>query len=66
MARPKTSVRPELARKVGVSQPTLSRRTRQAGSLQAMDNDKKKSPEGDAAKRRSWTAEEKVRVVFEA
>ena len=56
----------ELAKKVGVSQPTLSRWMRQAGSLQTMDKDKQKSPEGDAAKRRSWTAEEKVRVVFEA
>jgi transposase-like protein len=31
-----------------------------------MENDKRKSRADDAGKRRSWTAEEKVRVVFEA
>ena len=64
-----------LAREVGVAQPTLSRWLRAAPSLGAMSKQKKKSNQGKARQRktqstskssRSWSAEEKLRVVMAA
>jgi transposase-like protein len=52
-----------LGREVGIAQPTLSRWARDARRLARM-NSQKKDP--TPSPRRSWTAEEKLRVVLEA
>ena len=59
-----------LARETGVSQATLSRWLKQAGTLRGMSNDTAK-PSGVASGARSrrpqdWTADEKLRAVVEA
>ena len=51
-----------LSRDVGIAQPTLSRWVRQARRLPRMNNEKN----NPTPSRRTWTAEEKVRVVLEA
>jgi len=50
-----------LSREVGVPQPTLSRWLRQARSLRGMPH-----PEQPSKRPRSWSIEEKLRVVVEA
>lgn len=50
-----------LSQEMGVSQPTLSRWLRQAGTLEGM---KKKPSKSKARSSRQWTAEEKLRVVL--
>lgn len=61
MAGPENISGHALAREVGVSQPTLSRWLRAARSLRGM------SPPDESSKRpRSWSSQEKLRVVIEA
>lgn len=50
-----------LAREMGITQPTLSRWLRQAGTLESM---KKKPLNKRSRSPRRWTAEEKLRVVL--
>ena len=53
-----------LAEESGVSQPTLSRWLREAGSVPPMSDDKSKAPK--ARRPQDWSAEEKLRAVVQA
>lgn len=53
-----------LAQEVGIGQPTLSRWLRDARSVGGMG--KKKSKSGERAKRKVWSADEKLRLLGES
>lgn len=54
----------ELARQVGIPQPTLSRWRREAATLRAVNPPKDEKPQ--SANHSKWTLDEKLRVIAEA
>lgn len=67
LAAPNAPSAGALARQVGVAQPTLSSWLREARTLPDMGKDPNGKPaEGPPRSSRSWTAEEKLKIVMEA
>lgn len=67
MTGPRATSASALEREVGVPQPTLSTWLRQARRLSAMGKDLKENAEkGQPRSPKSWTADEKLKVVMEA
>jgi len=64
MAGPERISANALSNEVGITQPTLSRWLRAARRVDGMGS--KKSKSGQSARRRSWSAVEKMRVLVEA
>ncbi len=64
MAGPEGISASALSKEVGIHQPTLSRWLRGARSLNGMSSKKKRSDQ--RAKSKTWTAEEKLRVLGES
>ncbi len=55
-----------LAAEVGMSQPTLSRWLREAGSVSSMSRKKKRKKSKARQESKQWTQLEKLRVIYEA
>lgn len=66
MAGPEGISATALAKEVGVPQPTLSLWLRRAPRVSAMTKDRDHQGESKARRNKSWTPEEKLRIVLQA